>query len=123
MRYRGAAHDCMGAHVDRERAVEVLRARGLDGSPDLHPHVRPDVVETAERFGSGGDEHLQSGGIHGVDVERRRADLGGERVDSGRIDVPERQPIAARGQQPRPGVADTRRTSQNQRPLRHGTGF
>jgi hypothetical protein len=28
----------------------------LDGSPDLHPHVRPDVVETAERFGGVRDE-------------------------------------------------------------------
>ena len=50
MRHRGAAHDRMRAHVDRERAIEILRARLLDGAPDLHAHVRPDVVETTERL-------------------------------------------------------------------------
>ena len=123
MRYRGAADDGVSAHVDGERTIEIGRARMLHRAADLHADVRPHVVEATERPRSGGDELLQSAGIRRIDLKRRGAELGGERVDAGRVDVAESEPIAAGGQQPGAGVADSRRASEHQCPPRHRPGF
>jgi hypothetical protein len=123
VRHDRAADGRVRAHVDREGAVEVGRARDLHGAADLHPDVRPDAVEPAERTHRILYESLQRGGIRRIDAEGGRAELGGERGDARAVDVAECEPIAAGGQQPRPGIADSGRAAEHERPLRHGPGF
>jgi len=69
------------------------------------------------------DECLQSSGIGRVDAERRRAELGGQRIDPWSVDVAQREVVAARGQLPRSSVSDPSRTAKNERPHRHTPGF